>query len=113
MRPDARRPAPPLVRAFGPAAGTPRRRVLVVHPGALPAGHYAELAAVLPPDAALHVVDLEQVPEYFQAALRGGRAGVTVPELARQAADALRAQGCSTGRGRWWAGPSAASWVTP
>ncbi|MEU0580342.1 thioesterase [Streptomyces griseoincarnatus] len=93
MRPDARRPAPPLVRAFGAASGLPRRRVLVVHPGALPAGHYAELAAVLPADTALHVVDLEQVPEYFQAALRGGRADVTVPELARQAADALRAQG--------------------
>ncbi|WP_217250869.1 thioesterase domain-containing protein [Streptomyces sp. AC602_WCS936] len=93
MRPDGRRPAPPLIQAFGTESGTPRRRVLVVHPGALPAGHYAELATALPPHTELHVVDLEQVPEYFQAALRGGRAGTTVPELAATAAGALRSRG--------------------
>lgn len=100
MRPSERPRAPSLVRAFGPASGTPRRRVLVVHPGALPSGHYAELAAALPAHTELHVVDLEQVPEYFQAALRGGRADITVPELAARAADALRSRGLF---GRPWA----------
>lgn len=97
MRPRARQPAP-LVRAFTEGGGQDSSsaqsgRVVVVHPGALPTDHYRELAAALPPRTELHVVDLEQVPEYFQAALDGGRSDLTVSGVASRAADALRSRG--------------------
>lgn len=63
--------------------------MVLVHPGALAATSYVELAAALLPRAELIVVDLEQVPEYFQAALSGGHAGITIGELAARIDDAL------------------------
>ncbi|MDG9702017.1 thioesterase domain-containing protein [Streptomyces sp. DH37] len=96
MRPE--RPRPELVRAFGDGAGAPGgTRVLVIHPGALPAAHYAGLAAALPPGAGLHVMDLEQVPEYFRAALDSGRVTTSIDGLAARAADEFRARGLLSG----------------
>jgi thioesterase domain-containing protein len=67
--------------------------VVLVHPGALAVTTYVELAAALLPRAELFVVDLEQVPEYFQAALSGGHAGITIGELAARIDDALWERG--------------------
>jgi thioesterase domain-containing protein len=67
--------------------------VVLVHPGALAVTNYVELAAALLPQAELFVVDLEQVPEYFQAALSGGHAGISIAELAARIDDALWERG--------------------
>ncbi|MBN3932674.1 hypothetical protein IQ279_24195 [Streptomyces verrucosisporus] len=91
MRPE--RPRPEIVRAFGDGGGPETARVLVVHPGALPAAHYAGLARSLPAGTGLHVVDLEQVPEYFRAALDSGRVTTSIDRLATRAAEELRARG--------------------
>ncbi|GII86769.1 hypothetical protein Ssi03_47590 [Sphaerisporangium siamense] len=72
--------------------------VILVHPGALPATVYADLAAALSPGAALHVVNLEHVPEYFEAALRGGAPATSIPALAERVAADLRGQGLTSGR---------------
>jgi len=82
--------APALIRTFwGGGENLERPRVVLVHPGALSVNSYLELAAALLPQAELIVVDLEQVPEYFQAALSGGHAGITIAELAARIDDAL------------------------
>ncbi len=78
----------------GPLDRSPRsaeRRVIVVHPGALPVAHYEPLASALEPDVALHVADLEREASYFQAAFHGGRATVTIPELTERVVAELRA----------------------
>jgi thioesterase domain-containing protein len=86
--------APALIRAFwGGGENLERPRVVLVHPGALPATSYLELAAALLPKAELFVVDLEQVPEYFQAALSGGHAEITIGQLAARIDDALWERG--------------------
>ncbi|WP_100444513.1 thioesterase domain-containing protein [Glycomyces xiaoerkulensis] len=91
MGPSERRPAA-FVRAFGHVE-RPQRRVIAVHPGGLPVAHYDKLASALWPETALHAVDLEREPSYFQAALDGGRTTATVPEIAERAAADLRAAG--------------------
>ncbi len=73
-----------------PAAGTPPETVVMIHPGAIPLSHYRELSDGLAPTRELVLVDLEQVPEYFQAALTRGRATITVEEIAARVAEALR-----------------------
>jgi|GEM_PF-6149974 len=86
--------APALIRAFwGGGEDLERPRVVLVHPGAMAPICYLELATALQPRAELFVVDLEQVPEYFQAALTGGRPAITVPELASRVDDALWERG--------------------
>ncbi|MFP8905488.1 alpha/beta hydrolase [Streptomyces atacamensis] len=91
MRPE--RPRPELVRAFRSGSAPERARVLVIHPGALPTTDYAGLADALPPGTGLHVVDLEQIPEYFRAALDSGRVTTSIDRLAARAAGELRARG--------------------
>lgn len=86
--------APALIRTFwGGGENLERPRVVLVHPGALSANCYLELAAALLPRAELFVVDLEQVPEYFQAALSGGHADITITELAARIDEALWCRG--------------------
>ncbi|MFI9815032.1 thioesterase domain-containing protein [Saccharothrix variisporea] len=84
----ARRSDRPLVREFPPTGGHP---VVLVHPGAVPAAEYADLAGALAP-ASLAVVDLEQVPEYFEAALTGVLT-TSVDALADRVVAELRARG--------------------
>ncbi|MEJ2855600.1 MULTISPECIES: thioesterase domain-containing protein [unclassified Saccharothrix] len=84
----ARRSDRPLVREFPPEGGHP---VVLVHPGAVPAAEYAELAQALAP-ASLSVVDLEQVPEYFEAALTGVLT-TSIDALADRVVAELRARG--------------------
>lgn len=58
------------------------RTVFLVHPGALAAEVYRDLGAALPEGAGLTVLDLGGLPQYWEAALTGGRAPTTVEELA-------------------------------
>ena len=58
--------------------------VHVVHPGALPGRLYRALADALPPGAAVSVLDVGCVPEYWQAALTGRQMDLTVVEIATQ-----------------------------
>lgn len=90
-----------LVRRFPGGRGVhsadeAARRVVVVHPGALPTAHYQELASALPDDSDMYVIDLERVPEYFQAALRGGAAETSIAGLAVLSARELRGRGLAT-----------------
>ncbi|WP_371497623.1 alpha/beta fold hydrolase [Kitasatospora sp. NBC_00374] len=68
-----------------PAAGS--GTVYLVHPGALAAGVHATLAEALPDGAGLTVLDLSALPEYWEAALTGGRAETTVEALADRLRD--------------------------
>ncbi|MFE0459969.1 thioesterase domain-containing protein [Kitasatospora sp. NPDC058965] len=92
MRPAperAGRPAPGPVhrlRAADPGHGT----VHLVHPGALAVGVYRALADALPAGDGLTVLDLSGLPEYFEAALTGGRADTTVQALADRLLEELR-----------------------
>ncbi|MFD1152307.1 thioesterase domain-containing protein, partial [Saccharothrix hoggarensis] len=90
VRRSDRRPA--LVREFPPAPED-AHPVVLVHPGAVPAADYAALADVLRPTAALVVVDLEQVPEYFEAALTGGPPATSIDALADRVVALLRDRG--------------------
>ncbi|WBB78427.1 SDR family NAD(P)-dependent oxidoreductase [Micromonospora sp. WMMD882] len=96
MRRGERRPREVVTRVG--KAGRGADAVVLVHPGALPATVYTGLAAALAPAAALHVVNLEHVPEYFEAALRGGDPGTSIPALAQRVADELRRRDLTTGR---------------
>ncbi|MGC4893661.1 SDR family NAD(P)-dependent oxidoreductase [Micromonospora sp. DT31] len=96
MRRHDRQP-PEVVTRVG-EAGPEARAVVLVHPGALPATVYADLAAALAPAAALHVVNLDQVPEYFEAALHGGTPVTSIPALAQRVADELRRRALTSGR---------------
>ncbi|WP_164386850.1 thioesterase domain-containing protein [Streptomyces sp. OM5714] len=71
--------------------------VVVIHPGVLPTEDYQELSAALPSRTDLYVVDLERVPEYFQAALSGGHTDTTVLDVASRIADELRVRGLVVG----------------
>ncbi|MEU9129200.1 alpha/beta fold hydrolase [Kitasatospora sp. NPDC048540] len=59
----------------------------LVHPGALAAGVHATLAEALPDGVGLTVLDLSALPEYWEAALTGGRAETTVEALAGRLLD--------------------------
>lgn len=81
-----------LIRDFRPdqpPADGPQ--LVVIHPGAVPAADYQLLADHLPAEVGLIVVDLEQIPAYFEAALHGEWPATSIDELADQAAAALRA----------------------
>ncbi|GAA1581566.1 thioesterase domain-containing protein [Streptomyces globosus] len=89
LRPD-RTPAP-VRRLSTAAAGADT--VYLVHPGALDAEVHRTLAAALPAGSGLTVLDLSALPEYWEAALTGGRAATTVEDLAgRLAAELLGAR---------------------
>ncbi|MER8183898.1 thioesterase domain-containing protein [Kitasatospora sp. NPDC094015] len=66
------------LRPAAAGAGT----VHLVHPGALAAGVHATLAEALPDGTGLTVLDLSALPDYWEAALTGGRAETTVEALA-------------------------------
>ncbi|MEV5438958.1 thioesterase domain-containing protein [Streptomyces sp. NPDC052682] len=70
-----------VLRSFRTAAPG-GRTVYVVHPGALPADVYRNLAEALPEGSGLTVLDLGALPAYARAAWTGGRAATTVEELA-------------------------------
>lgn len=80
MRP--RRSAGPAVVHALRAAAAGRGTVYLVHPGALAADVHRSLADALPGGVGLTVLDLSGLPEYWEAALTGGRAETTVEELA-------------------------------
>lgn len=96
MRRSDRRPREVVTRVGKANRGADA--VVLVHPGALPGTVYTGLAAALAPAATLHVVNLEHVPEYFEAALRGGTPGTSIPALAQRVADELRRRGLTAGR---------------
>lgn len=75
----------PAVGADGTA-----RRVVMVHPGAIPVQHYSGLAANLSPGHEMLVVDVERVAGYFQAALVAGPPATTIQEIAEEIVAALR-----------------------
>ncbi|GGO92418.1 alpha/beta fold hydrolase [Wenjunlia tyrosinilytica] len=82
MRPRRRQPAAPQIVRRLRTAAPGGRTVFLVHPGALPADVHRALAAALPEGSGLTVLDLSAVPEYFDAALAGGRADTTLEALA-------------------------------
>lgn len=86
MRP--RRPGPVEVLPLRPAAPG-GRTVHLVHPGALAAQVHRNLAEALPEGVGLTVLDLSALPEYWEAALTGGRAETTVEALADRLAEKL------------------------
>ncbi|MFD8395948.1 thioesterase domain-containing protein [Streptomyces sp. NPDC059680] len=63
--------------------------VYLVHPGALDTSVHRGLAQALPAGVGLTVLDLSGLPEYWQAALTGGRATTTVEDLAFRLLTAL------------------------
>jgi thioesterase domain-containing protein len=67
-----------VLRDTGGPAGT----VVLVHPGAIAVEAYRGLAEALPAGVDLVVVDLERVPEYYGAALTGGRSDTSTERLA-------------------------------
>ncbi|WP_055493852.1 thioesterase domain-containing protein [Streptomyces sp. TP-A0356] len=79
----------PVVHRYRVAA-TGRHTVYLVHPGALDASVHRGLAEALPTGVGLAVLDLGGLPEYWQAALTGGRAATTVDALASRLLTALR-----------------------
>lgn len=81
----------PLLAAVRPATAPERLRVYGVHPGGLAATVWSGLADHLPADVGLSVLDLQNVPEYFAAALTGGTPTITLPELAGRALAELAA----------------------
>jgi len=89
-RPDALAPRPLLIPVRVPT-GTERLRVYGVHPGGLTPGAWSGLADRLPEDVGLSVLDLQNVPEYFAAALTGGLPDITLPQIAARAAGELAA----------------------
>jgi thioesterase domain-containing protein len=79
-----------LLRSLAPD-GTPDAPALVlVHPGALTVAHYRALAEEVSATHRFRVVDLEQVAEYFEAALAGGRATISIEEIAERVTAVLR-----------------------
>ncbi|WP_086664371.1 thioesterase domain-containing protein [Lentzea kentuckyensis] len=71
---------------------TPGRRgdpVVLIHPGAIPVSHYRDLAEGVDPVRELVIVDLEQMPAYFEAALTR-RITTTIDEIAADVARELR-----------------------
>ncbi|MEU3771851.1 alpha/beta fold hydrolase [Streptomyces sp. NPDC032472] len=85
LRPDRTPAAVRRLRAADGGAGT----VYLVHPGALDAEVHRTLAEALPGGTGLTVLDLSALPEYWEAALTGGRAATTVEDLAGRLADEL------------------------
>jgi thioesterase domain-containing protein len=65
--------------------------VYAVHPGALPSEVWGGVADALPDGTGFAVLDLAGVPEYFEAALSGGRSDLTVADLTAQLTAELRA----------------------
>ncbi|MBL1102119.1 thioesterase domain-containing protein [Streptomyces coffeae] len=65
--------------------------VCAVHPGSLPVGVWGHLADALPQDTGLTVLDLAGVPEYFEAALSGDHADLSIASLADRLTAAYRA----------------------
>ncbi|HZF90501.1 thioesterase domain-containing protein [Streptomyces sp.] len=93
-----RRPPPPrpLLSALRPAAGPAGpavRPVVAVHPGALPASAWADLADRLPEDTAPYLCDLGTVTEYVTAALDPAAPVIGVRELAARCLAELTAAG--------------------
>jgi thioesterase domain-containing protein len=85
---ESRRPgiAPrPLLTSVRVPSTAERLRVYGVHPGGLTATAWSGLADELPPDVGLSVLDLQNVPEYFAAALTGGIPDTTLPNMAETA----------------------------
>ncbi|HST85305.1 MAG TPA: alpha/beta fold hydrolase [Kineosporiaceae bacterium] len=64
-----------LLRAGSTGSAGPIGSVVVVHPGALPAKVHATLAAALPDEVGVLVLDLQGLPEYAGAAMAGGAVG--------------------------------------
>ncbi|WP_333767297.1 thioesterase [Streptomyces sp. IBSBF 2435] len=62
-----------------------------VHPGALPSDVWGGITDALPGGTGFAVLDLAGVPEYFEAALSGGRGDLTVASLVGQLLIELRA----------------------
>lgn len=82
VRPARRGPAP-VLRTLRPGApGAPAQAVVLVHPGALDVTSYDVLVDRLPLSTAVHLLDLQGVPAYQQAALDAGRTDLRVSQIA-------------------------------
>lgn len=87
----ARRPAgTPVSRTLRPALAGRPRSIVIVHPGALPASVYSLLADQLPADCGVHLLDLQGLPQYQQAALNGGRSDLAITGIAGSFAGLVR-----------------------
>jgi thioesterase domain-containing protein len=63
---------------------------VIVHPGALPTSVYDRLVDQLPADYAVHLLDLQGLPQYQQAALNGGRSELAITDIAESFAQLVR-----------------------
>jgi thioesterase domain-containing protein len=90
--PDRPVPRRPLLRQLREPAGPVRLWVYAVHPGGLTADVWQGLADILPADVGLSVFDLQNVPEYFEAALTGGVPAISLEEIGRRGRAELTAQ---------------------
>ncbi|MEV0981368.1 thioesterase domain-containing protein [Streptomyces sp. NPDC049915] len=72
------------------AAAAGSHTVYLVHPGALDVSVHRGLADALPAGVGLTVLDLGGLPEYWQAALTGGRAATTIDALASRLQTAVQ-----------------------
>ncbi|MFF3650895.1 alpha/beta fold hydrolase [Streptomyces sp. NPDC002181] len=89
--------ARPVLRLLRDADGPAGRRICAVHPGALAAAEWETLAARLPADTALHLLDLGNVPEFLTAALDPRAPAVSIGDLAARCLDELAAARIDTG----------------
>jgi thioesterase domain-containing protein len=78
-----------LVRSLKEPVGAAAPAVYVVHPGSLPADVHQALADALPPELAVAVLDLQEVEEYWHAALNKGRVDISIEEIAARFAREL------------------------
>lgn len=89
-------PRSALLETFS-STGPPTGRVVLVHPGAVPVAEYGMLADAFPEGTDTWVLNLERVPEYFQAALSPEQPRTSVDALALRCAEALREKAPATG----------------
>jgi thioesterase domain-containing protein len=88
-RPDLRAPLPraaattPVLHTLRCGNGVAPRSILIVHPGALPVSVYGGLADRLPLELGVHLLNLQGVAEYQQAALTGGRSQLSIAGIAK------------------------------
>ncbi|MCM2411716.1 MULTISPECIES: thioesterase domain-containing protein [unclassified Streptomyces] len=81
QRPDPSAGRPVLTPLTSPGTGT-ARRLYAVHPGALAPAAWQPFAGQLPPDTALSLLDLSNIPSFFTAAFDPRTEPATVGELA-------------------------------
>ena len=72
----------PVLRTLRTGDASRPRSVSIVHPGALPSSVYDGLAGRLPIEYGIHLLNLQGLAQYQQAALTGGRSELSVVDIA-------------------------------